>query len=159
MTCSGDKNAAEEESRKKGVPCFRFDKVSYNARYTNIREVKKPLFRVLCLLASPASIWVCRACGMRFLRYACISCVFWLESACDAQNFFQLQRPAFCTAVWVRHTHYQRSVMLCICDGIRLVVPQVHLRIGLCPWCGVSACFSCQQVRHSVMSVASLACN
>ena len=44
MTCSGDKNAAEEESRKKGVPCFEFDKVSYNARYTNIRGVKKPSF-------------------------------------------------------------------------------------------------------------------
>ena len=44
MTCSGDKIAAEEESRKKRVPCFRFDKVSYNARYTNIRGVKKPSF-------------------------------------------------------------------------------------------------------------------
>ena len=44
MTCSGDKNAAEEESRKKGVPCFEFDKVSYNARYTNIRGAKKPSF-------------------------------------------------------------------------------------------------------------------
>ena len=44
MTCSGDKNAAEEESRKKGVPCFRFDGVSYNARYTNIRGAKKPSF-------------------------------------------------------------------------------------------------------------------
>ena len=44
MTCSGDKNAAEEESRKKGEPCFRFDEVSYNARYTNIRGVKKPSF-------------------------------------------------------------------------------------------------------------------
>ena len=44
MTCSRDKNAAEEESRKKGVPCFRFDKVSYNARYTNIRGAKKPSF-------------------------------------------------------------------------------------------------------------------
>ena len=48
MTCSRDKIAAVEksrkESRKKGVPCFRFSKVSYNARYTNIREVKKPSF-------------------------------------------------------------------------------------------------------------------
>ena len=44
MICSGDKNAAEEESRKKEVPCFEFDKVSYNARYTNIRGVKKPSF-------------------------------------------------------------------------------------------------------------------
>lgn len=44
MICSGDKNAAEEESRKKGVLCFRLDKVSYNARYTNIRGVKKPSF-------------------------------------------------------------------------------------------------------------------
>ena len=44
MICSGDKNAAEEESRKKGVPCFRFDGVSYNARYTNIRGVKKLSF-------------------------------------------------------------------------------------------------------------------
>ena len=49
MICSGDKIAAEEESRKKRVPCFGFDKVSYNARYTNIRGVKKPLFRVLGL--------------------------------------------------------------------------------------------------------------
>ena len=38
-------------------------------------ERKRPLFRVLGLLASPAFIWVCWACGMRFLRYACISCV------------------------------------------------------------------------------------
>ena len=45
MICSGDKNAAKEESRKKGVPCFGFDKVSYNARYTNIRGVKKPSFQ------------------------------------------------------------------------------------------------------------------
>ena len=44
MTCSRDKIAAEEESRKIGVPCFGFDKVSYNARYTNIRGVKKPSF-------------------------------------------------------------------------------------------------------------------
>ena len=44
MTCSGDKIAAVEENRKKGVPCFRFNKASYNARYTNIREVKKPSF-------------------------------------------------------------------------------------------------------------------
>ena len=44
MTCSGDKIEAEEESRKKGVPCSRFDKVSYNARYTNIRGVKKLSF-------------------------------------------------------------------------------------------------------------------
>lgn len=44
MTCSGDKIAAEEESRKKRVPCFRLNKVSYNARYTNIRGVKKPSF-------------------------------------------------------------------------------------------------------------------
>ena len=48
MTCSRDKTAAVEksrkESRKKGVPCFRFSKVSYNARYTNIRGVKKPSF-------------------------------------------------------------------------------------------------------------------
>lgn len=44
MTCSRDKIAAEEESRKKGVPCFRLDKVSYNARYTNIRGAKKPSF-------------------------------------------------------------------------------------------------------------------
>lgn len=44
MICSGDKNAAEEESRKKGVPCFGFDKVSYNARYTNIGGVKKTSF-------------------------------------------------------------------------------------------------------------------
>lgn len=44
MTCSGDKNAAEEKSRKKRVPGFEFDKVSYNARYTNIRGVKKPSF-------------------------------------------------------------------------------------------------------------------
>lgn len=67
MTCSGDKIAAEEESRKKRAPCFGFDKVSYNARYTNIRGVKKPLFRVLGLFASPASIWACWACGMRFI--------------------------------------------------------------------------------------------
>ena len=44
MTCSGDKNAAVEKSRKKRVPCFKFDKVSYNARYTNIRGAKKPSF-------------------------------------------------------------------------------------------------------------------
>ena len=44
MTCSRDKIAAVEKSRKKRVPCFRFDKVSYNARYTNIRGVKKPSF-------------------------------------------------------------------------------------------------------------------
>ena len=44
MICSGDKIAAEEESRKKRVPCFGFDKVSYNARYTNIRGVKKTSF-------------------------------------------------------------------------------------------------------------------
>lgn len=44
MTYSRDKIAAVEKSRKKGVPCFRFDKVSYNARYTNIRGVKKPSF-------------------------------------------------------------------------------------------------------------------
>lgn len=44
MTCSGDKIAAEEKSRKKEVPCFGFNKVSYNARYTNIRGVKKPSF-------------------------------------------------------------------------------------------------------------------
>ena len=44
MTCSGDKIAAEEKSRKKRVPCFGFDKVSYNARYTNIRGVKKASF-------------------------------------------------------------------------------------------------------------------
>lgn len=52
MTCSGDKNAAEEESRKKGVPCFESNKVSYNARYTNIRGVKKasfPGFRPFCI--------------------------------------------------------------------------------------------------------------
>lgn len=75
MTCSRDKIAAVEKTKKKRVPCFGFDKVSYNARYTNIRGVKKPLFRILGLLASPASIWACWACGMRFLRYACISCV------------------------------------------------------------------------------------
>ena len=44
MTCSGDKIAAVEKSRKKKVPCFRFDKVSYNARYTNIRGAEKPSF-------------------------------------------------------------------------------------------------------------------
>ena len=44
MTYSRDKIAAVEKSRKKGVPCFEFDKVSYNARYTNIRGVKKALF-------------------------------------------------------------------------------------------------------------------
>lgn len=44
MTCSRDKVAAVEKSRKKRVPCFGFDKVSYNARYTNIRGVKKPSF-------------------------------------------------------------------------------------------------------------------
>lgn len=44
MTYSRDKIAAEEESRKKRVPCFEFDEVSYNARYTNIRGVKKPSF-------------------------------------------------------------------------------------------------------------------
>lgn len=76
MICSRDKIAAVEKIKKKRVPCFEFDKVSYNARYANIRGVKSPLFQVLCLLASPASIWACRACGTRFLRYACISCVF-----------------------------------------------------------------------------------
>lgn len=44
MTCGRDKIAAEEKSRKKGVPYFEFNKVSYNARYTNIRGVKKPSF-------------------------------------------------------------------------------------------------------------------
>ena len=44
MTCSRDKIAAVEESRKKEVPYFQFDKVSYNARYTNIRGVKKASF-------------------------------------------------------------------------------------------------------------------
>ena len=52
MTCSRDKIAAEEESRKKGVPCFGFDKVSYNARYTNIRGAKKPCFPSLGLLGA-----------------------------------------------------------------------------------------------------------
>lgn len=45
MICSGDKVAAVEKSRKKRVPCFEFDKVSYNARYTNIRGAKKPSFQ------------------------------------------------------------------------------------------------------------------
>lgn len=52
MTCTRDKIAAEEKSRKKRVPCFGFDKISYNARYTNIREVKKasfPGFRPFCI--------------------------------------------------------------------------------------------------------------
>lgn len=44
MICSRDKIAAVEKSRKKRAPCFEFDKVSYNARYTNIRGVKKPSF-------------------------------------------------------------------------------------------------------------------
>ena len=44
MTYSRDKIAAVEKTKKKRVPCFEFDKVSYNARYTNIREVKKPSF-------------------------------------------------------------------------------------------------------------------
>ena len=44
MTYSRDKIAAVEKSRKKRVPCFGFNKVSYNARYTNIRGVKKPSF-------------------------------------------------------------------------------------------------------------------
>lgn len=44
MTCSRDKIAAVEKSRKKRVPCFGFNKVSYNARYTNIRGAKKPSF-------------------------------------------------------------------------------------------------------------------
>ena len=44
MTCSRDKIAAVEKTKKKRVPCFGFDKVSYNARYTNIRGVKKTSF-------------------------------------------------------------------------------------------------------------------
>ena len=44
MTYSRDKIAAVEKSRKKRVPCFGFNKVSYNARYTNIRGVKKTSF-------------------------------------------------------------------------------------------------------------------
>ena len=99
MTCSGDKNAAEEESRKKGVPCFRLDKVSYNARYTNIREVKKPSFPsfrpfgISGIHLGLPGLW--NALFTVCLHFVC----FLLESACDAQNFFQLQRPAFCTAV------------------------------------------------------------
>lgn len=45
MSYSRDKIAAVEKSRKKGVPCFEFDEVSYNARYTNIRGAKKPSFQ------------------------------------------------------------------------------------------------------------------
>ena len=44
MTCSRDEIAAVEKTKKKRVPCFGFDKVSYNARYTNIRGVKKASF-------------------------------------------------------------------------------------------------------------------
>lgn len=57
-----------------------------------------------------------------------------LEPPCTAQNFFKFQRPAPIAAVWVRHTHHQRSRMLC--DGVRFVVPQVRLRVRLCPWSG-----------------------
>ena len=134
MTYSRDKIAAVEKAKKKRVPCLGFDKVSYNARYTNIRGVKKPSFPdfmpfgISGIHLGLPGLW--NALFTVCLHFVC----FLLESACDAQNFFQLQRPAFCTAVWVRHTHYQRSVMLCICDGVRLVVPQVRLRIGLCPW-------------------------
>ena len=44
MTCSRDKIAAVEKSRKKGVPCFGFNKVSYNARYAKHREAKNAHF-------------------------------------------------------------------------------------------------------------------
>ena len=44
MTCSRDKIAAVEKTKKKRVPCFGFDKVSYNARYAKLREVKKAHF-------------------------------------------------------------------------------------------------------------------
>lgn len=36
------KSAAEAETQEREVPYFEFHKVSYNARYTNIRGVKKP---------------------------------------------------------------------------------------------------------------------
>ena len=112
MTCSRDKIAAVEKSRKKGVPCFGFDKVSYNARYTNIRGVKKPSFPgfmpfgISGIHLGLPGLW--NALFTVCLHFVC----FLLESACDAQNFFQLQRPAFCTAVWMRQTHHQRFMML-----------------------------------------------
>ena len=134
MTCSRDEIAAVEKTKKKRVPCFGFNKVSYNARYTNIRGAKKASFPgfgpfdVSGIHLGLLGLW--NALYIVCLYFVC----FWLESACDAQNFFQFQRPAFCTAVWVRHTHHQRSMMLC--DGVRFVIPQVRLRIRLCPWSG-----------------------
>ena len=112
MTCSRDKIAAVEKSRKKRMPCFEFDKVSYNARYTNIRGVKKPSFPdfmpfgISGIHLDLPGLW--NALFTVCLHFVC----FLLESACDAQNFFQLQRPAFCTAVWMRHAHHQRFMML-----------------------------------------------
>ena len=103
MTCSRDKNAAVEKTKKKRVPYFGFDKVSYNARYTNIRGVKKPSFPdfmpfgISGIHLGLPGLW--NALFTVCLHFVC----FLLESACDAQNFFQLQRPAFCTAVWMRH--------------------------------------------------------
>lgn len=86
MTYSRDKIAAVEKSRKKRVPCFRFDKVSYNARYTNIREVKKPSFPgfrpfgVFGIRLGLPGLW--NALFTVCLHFVCF--LLELESACDA---------------------------------------------------------------------------